>query len=253
VLHYSGSHAPARAIATSDRIGSAESADPDADVGCFRTRSAPTCGARDRPNGSTDDIHDFSGEKEVSVKWVIETKSFAFGKPTERKRLEGTDLWADQMLGRAQITAYWKSDEQACWNGWAVWSDCAKERDCLMDTEPCESDSSEQVPAITNYQRQKRTRFALGTPLDQLDSEDGSMAREGFEFQLRLENMGRFRIKRIQLVAEMLPEDLMGDISHTTPLTPDQNDCPTGTCSEVECCPPDDYTYEIEADEPSIP
>ena len=41
----------------------------------------------------------------------------------------------------------------------------------------------------------------------------GGFTRDGYEFQLRYVNTGRFRLKRVAMVAQRLQEDIYGDLS----------------------------------------
>jgi hypothetical protein len=111
----------------------------------------------------------------------------------------------------------------------------------------CDADPAQtQVALFTNYRKQKRSRIDFGPPPDSVDAQDESFARDGYEFQLRFENTGRFGLKRLNMVAEDLPEEEGGDMRQITCATATSDDCQT-TCREKECCDPDDYSYNIES------
>ena len=188
---------------------------------------------------------DFDGTNRVETEWIVETKGFTFGLPKEKKRLQGADGWMDDLSGNVSATLRFRTDDSACWIPWSKWSDCAKVRDCT-ETEVCDTDPAQQQVAITNYRHQKRSRISFSEPPDVVDSEDESMSRDGFEFQLRFENTGRFRMKRLDVVAERQPENIQGDMRNTTCLTATSDECQSA-CREKECCDPDDYGYDIEA------
>jgi len=53
----------------------------------------------------------------------------------------------------------------------------------------------------------------LPQPPDKCDIQTGGFTRDGYEFQLRYVNTGRFRLKRVAMVAQRLQEDIYGDLS----------------------------------------
>jgi hypothetical protein len=155
---------------------------------------------------------DFDGYDDVPIDWTIETRSLTFGEPTNKKRLVSAEQWYDQVMGNIEAKVYFKANEGECWQPWAEIKDCAKYRNCEPGEISC-------PPAVINcqevkyYQPPARSRIALPQPPDKCDVQTGGFTRDGYEFQLRYVNTGRFRLKRVAMVAQRLQEDIYGDLS----------------------------------------
>jgi hypothetical protein len=155
---------------------------------------------------------DFDGFDDAPIDWTIETRSLTFAEPTNKKRLVSADQWYDQVMGDIESKVYFKANEGECWQPWAEFKDCAKYRNCEPGEISC-------PPAVINcqevkyYQPPTRSRIALPQPPDKCDVQTGGFTRDGYEFQLRYVNTGRFRLKRVAMVAQRLQEDIYGDLS----------------------------------------
>lgn len=155
---------------------------------------------------------DFDGFDDAPIDWTIETRSLTFAEPTNKKRLVSAEQWYDQVMGDIESKVYFKANEGECWQPWAEFKDCAKYRNCEPGEISC-------PPAVINcqevkyYQPPSRSRIALPQPPDKCDVQTGGFTRDGYEFQLRYVNTGRFRLKRVAMVAQRLQEDIYGDLS----------------------------------------
>jgi hypothetical protein len=155
---------------------------------------------------------DFDGFDDAPIDWTIETRSLTFAEPTNKKRLVSAEQWYDQVMGDIESKVYFKANEGECWQPWAEFKDCAKYRNCEPGEISC-------PPAVINcqevkyYQPPTRSRIALPQPPDKCDVQTGGFTRDGYEFQLRYVNTGRFRLKRVAMVAQRLQEDIYGDLS----------------------------------------
>jgi hypothetical protein len=155
---------------------------------------------------------DFDGFDDSPIEWTIETRSLTFAEPTNKKRLVSAEQWYDQVMGSIESKVYFKANEGECWQPWAEFKDCAKYRNCEPGEISC-------PPAVINcqevkyYQPPVRSRIALPQPPDKCDIQTGGFTRDGYEFQLRYVNTGRFRLKRVAMVAQRLQEDIYGDLS----------------------------------------
>ena len=155
---------------------------------------------------------DFDGFDDSPIEWIIETRSLTFAEPANKKRLMSAEQWYDQVMGNIEAKVYFKANEGECWHPWAEIKDCAKYRNCEPGEISC-------PPAVINcqevkyYQPPARSRIALPQPPDKCDVQTGGFTRDGYEFQLRYVNTGRFRLKRIAMVAQRLQEDIYGDLS----------------------------------------
>jgi hypothetical protein len=155
---------------------------------------------------------DFDGFDDSPIEWTIETRSLTFAEPANKKRLVSAEQWYDQVMGSIESKVYFKANEGECWQPWAEFKDCAKYRNCEPGEISC-------PPAVINcqevkyYQPPARSRIALPQPPDKCDVQTGGFTRDGYEFQLRYVNTGRFRLKRVAMVAQRLQEDIYGDLS----------------------------------------
>ena len=155
---------------------------------------------------------DFDGFDDAAIEWTIETRSLTFAEPANKKRLVSAEQWYDQVMGSIESKVYFKANEGECWQPWAEFKDCAKYRNCEPGEISC-------PPAVINcqevkyYQPAARSRIALPQPPDKCDIQTGGFTRDGYEFQLRYVNTGRFRLKRVAMVAQRLQEDIYGDLS----------------------------------------
>jgi hypothetical protein len=155
---------------------------------------------------------DFDGFDDSPIEWTIETRSLTFAEPANKKRLVSAEQWYDQVMGSIESKVYFKANEGECWQPWAEFKDCAKYRNCEPGEISC-------PPAVINcqevkyYQPPSRSRIALPQPPDKCDVQTGGFTRDGYEFQLRYVNTGRFRLKRVAMVAQRLQEDIYGDLS----------------------------------------
>jgi hypothetical protein len=155
---------------------------------------------------------DFDGFDDSPIEWIVETRSLTFAEPANKKRLMSAEQWYDQVMGDIEAKVYFKANEGECWHPWAEIKDCAKYRNCKPGEISC-------PPAVINcqevkyYQPPARSRIALPQPPDKCDVQTGGFTRDGYEFQLRYVNTGRFRLKRVAMVAQRLQEDIYGDLS----------------------------------------
>jgi hypothetical protein len=155
----------------------------------------------------------------------------------EAKKLAGADFWVDSVKGEITVEAKFRSDLAPCWFDWATATDCATYRDCATGEE-C------HVPRV--MRAQTRNRIALPSPPDHSDTINGTLARFGGEFQLRLELSGRLAIRKLRIFAEVDSENLYGTPKTTECVTPAEPVCQTEACKEETCadtCVDTDFSY----------
>jgi hypothetical protein len=181
---------------------------------------------------------DYDGLDDVRTEWIFESRSFFFGQPSNLKRLWAGEMWYDRMMGQVNFTTKYRANESECWNVWTTFNDCAEYRSCTGY--PCQE--------IQYYKPAARSRIGLPQPGDQNDPQTGGFTRDGYEFQVRFEFLGRCRLKKLVLAAEPLQEDLFGDIAKAACVEPTDVDCQTD-CLALECAgvcsEPPDYDYQI--------
>lgn len=179
---------------------------------------------------------DRDGTDDVRIKWVVEGKSYAFGKPDSPKRLLRGDVWFDDVTGEVSMTSRFRSDLGPCWTNWSRWTACTKYRDC----DPVEAPDC-QVPL--SYKGQVRSQIALPSP-PEVSTPEGSLSHTGYDIQWRLEFEGHLRMKRIKLTAVDQPDFVFGAMEGVECVENTDPDCPTG-CATQACCDLDDFGYTI--------
>lgn len=195
---------------------------------------------------------DFDGSDDVPIEWAVESRGMTFGNPNNVKRLMGSVQWMDKILGEVQVSAKYRADESECWRDWATWNDCVKYRAC-DDAEECSEYPGTMVRPVETYRAQTRPFVGLPQPPDIPEQQTGGFTRDGYEFQVRLECSGYFRLKRFVAIAHEPEQPLYGNLTNTTCPDVTVPDCPTGTCPGVTCCDPDDYGYRINAEDSTLP
>ena len=188
---------------------------------------------------TADGLFDFDGLGDVPVQWIVETRSMTFNQPMDLKRLESLETWYDRVAGQVSVNVRFRPNENECWTTWGTVDDCAQYKDC-GPYYPCK-DFRVLKPA-------SRSRRSFPRPPAVVDPQTGRHTNEGFEFQVRMENTGRFRMKRIMVGAMAVQQPGTGDISGFACPAPQQDACQTG-CIEIECAgycsSPPDYEYLI--------
>lgn len=188
---------------------------------------------------SRDGMFDFNGSGDVQIGWILETRGMTFSSPDSLKRLDGAETWYDLVAGNVSMLVRFRPNENECWSTLGTVADCAKYQDCGA-TYPCKTVRILK-PAV-------RSRIAFPQPPAIADPQSGRHTREGFEFQLRFENSGRFRLKRLAVLANPVQQSGFGDVSKFQCPPPQSGSCQT-ECLELECAgycsQPEDYSYTI--------
>lgn len=186
-----------------------------------------------------DGLFDFSGTGDTPIEWVVETRGMTFNSPNELKRLDGAETWYDRVAGNVSMSVRFRPNENECWSQMGSIEDCARYQDCGA-TYPCKT--------VRILKPAARSRIAFPQPPAIPDPQSGRHTREGFEFQFRLENSGRFRLKRLAVLANEVQQPGFGDISRFQCPPAQAGSCQT-ECLELECAgycsQPEDYAYKI--------
>lgn len=189
---------------------------------------------------------------DVPIQWIVETRGMNSQKPTERKRLMGLVQWFDKLAGEVSLNAMYRADEGECWHPWSRWSDCAKYRDCEA-TGTCPDSPYTPAHVIRTNRPQFRSYIGLFQPPDVTEPQGGGLTRDGFEFQFRFECSGRFRLKRLVGLFDLIGSDPWGDLRQTTCGTTETGACADGSCGSVACCDRNDFGYIVESQDAVIP
>lgn len=184
---------------------------------------------------------DFDGGADVPIQWIMETRSMTAGEPSSQKKLEGAEFWYDQVAGQIEIGIKYRPDLEQCWNTAGLMTDCAKYQNC-DETIPCGYTTTLDV---RYYKGQARSRFGIPTPPNVPDQQRGGYTRYGYEFQLRFENSGYFRLKRSIITMSDVQENQNPNLAKSQCVTAAEIACDSSACPGVECCDPNDYSYSI--------
>lgn len=163
-----------------------------------------------------DDTND-SGEARIT--WIIETPGYVFRNPNQLKQLETARIWIDRLYGKVDFTLYWRNDQNACWNFWNAWSQCASRNNC-------EDPDQEFCPyPTTTYKEQYRAMMRMPSPPAVCDQQSNRPSDWGYSFQLRLVVKGFCRIRGIFVYAWPKVEEVFSDMVCVGDIT-------CGTCTE---------------------
>lgn len=137
--------------------------------------------------------------KDRRTKGFIETRSYSFQNPLELKRLEGVEIYVKGVKGRVDFKLFYKPDDYPCWIEWGRQQVvCANWRDCP------EPDALCTTPVV--YRPGYKTRLNFGQPPRVDHAVDDKPAREGYEFQFRLEWQGHCVIRKFAAKA-FIPDE----------------------------------------------
>jgi hypothetical protein len=189
-----------------------------------------------------DDLFDRNALDDIQINWITESRGMTFERPSVLKRLMGCVQWFDRIAGEVSLQAFYRADDSECWHNWDRWSDCAEYRSCAA-TETCPEYPYGAVQPIKPFRSQFRPYIGLTQPPDVPEGQTGGLTRDGYEFQVRFECSGRFRQKRMILLADELAMDMWGDSRKVTCATEETGDCATGACPTVACCDKDDFLH----------
>jgi len=197
-------------------------------------------------------LFDRDDEDNIPIQWIVETRGMTADTPTRWKRLMGAIQWLDEIKGEVAVQAYYRADESACWHNWDRWSACVEYRNCSTNA-ICPTYPYAASQEIQPLQAQYRPFIGLTQPPDVPESQHGGLTRDGFEFQLRLECSGRFRLKRLQMMFDLIAQPLWGDARATECAEPEDGSCNEDACASLLCCARDDYGYHIDSDDDEFP
>lgn len=145
---------------------------------------------------SRNDDHDDDGD--IPIYSFLETRAYDFS-PTsnefELKKLETGELWINEVSGDVSFDVKYRPDEYPCWVDWHDFEVCAKTDGCTT------SDVDANCPTVETFNSQYRSRLGFGTPADTRDGVVGRSFRMGYEFQLRLQWIGKAKIQKMILGA----------------------------------------------------
>lgn len=135
------------------------------------------------------------------IQWQLETRSYDFQKPYNRKRLLRLDTWLSDLRGEAEMEIFYRLDGRSCWTPWTpTWKRCATISDpLLLETNP-------NVEGILQNRPQVRTQITQPKPPNVCEAVQGGFTNCGFEVQIRYVGTGRVTLDKGVIWAEDLVE-----------------------------------------------
>lgn len=136
---------------------------------------------------------DFSGP----IPWRLDMRSMDFDTPFNEKKIQGADLWVDDVTSEVVIHAKYKSDQEPDWQEWQTLN-------VIEAVGECQATDCAGVPTIRKGYYPRRS---LITPPPSCNEQTRRQGRRCFEFQTQLSGEGHCILKRYRLNAVMLDED----------------------------------------------
>jgi hypothetical protein len=135
------------------------------------------------------------------ISWFLETPAYGFvDGGWSLKRLNYADAWFDRIAGSVDFTASYREDVYPFWNSWHNWNVCAPVQACAVTN--C------HIPQTAEQYRSRQRLPRLDA--NACDSITDKPHRDGYRFQMKLEVSGFCRVRQLRLIAENLPEDVVG-------------------------------------------
>ena len=144
---------------------------------------------------STDELTD------SRVTCYVETARRSFGALGTRKRLERVDVYVSNLLGRADVSVYWRADVNQKWRLADTFTFCAQ----YNDPEETSDETPHVFKNLVAQHRSQAKTFTLNPSRD-LISKYGTHI--GFEFQFRIVWTGHMELTRVVAHASPLDESV---------------------------------------------
>ncbi len=145
---------------------------------------------------------------------LIETKSMTFQDGSQKKSLHSCEIFVDQIVDTVTLTIKFRPDQYPSWVTWQTVELCSNVTQC----EP--SDSC--APWLL-HQKTYAARIMLTQPPESCNEIAGTIVREGYEFQFRIEGQGSFRLRKFKPHAKLRTDKQEGD-------------CASYECKTFEAC-----------------
>ncbi len=171
------------------------------------------------------DKEDTNDSGNARITWILETPGYVMGSANVLKELETARIWIDRLYGKVDFTLYWRNDQNACWNFWNAWSQCAARNSC-------EDPGVEFCPyPTTTYKEQYRAMMRMPKPEGVCDLQSDRPSVYAYSFQLRLVIKGFCRVRGISVYAWPRTEEVFSDMVCVGDIT-------CGSCDEGMAGPP---------------
>lgn len=168
----------------------------------------------------------FDKDGTVRIQSSIESAAYFWENPRHRHKLDGFELFVDQLEGTVNFDFKYRPDQSPVWYDYKSLSVCATIRDC-SPTDGC------HVPR--HLKRQYRSRLWAGTPPSICETGQKKPSKEGYNFSIRVAWTGKARLK-------------MGFLHQLPIQEPAYGECiGTEACEAIDSCEPDPWTYNADA------
>lgn len=126
---------------------------------------------------------------DTRVNWYVEFPAFTWGREFDMKKLDGGELWVDKLFGTVDFKVYYRVDANPCWQLWHAGQICTARSSCeSIDNPICYPEEvfreSGKIPI----------QFPV-PPLAPCSAIDARPMNIGFQFQVKVEVSGWFRIR----------------------------------------------------------
>lgn len=156
------------------------------------------------------------------IVWQLELRSMSFGDPNQRKRLDGGELFINDLIGSASFHVEYVPDDYPCYFDWYTNTECAKYQTC--------SPTDCKIPTL---RAQYRTRWNLPQPPDVCAPGTSPLRPPRFFYRLqpRITINGKAKITKMLFHANNQFQ------------SPSELCTVSGDCVSLDCCPDSPYTY----------
>lgn len=149
----------------------------------------------------------------TKIPCLIETKAYDFQTPGIWKILQDLELWIDSVRGDVIFDIKYRPDQWPCWFDWITFKVEAKDKECNespLDPTQC------QTPV--SFEDQYRPRLWIGQPPNQTTPILETLARFGYQFQLRIQWTGNCRLRQGIIYADLKEETPILNTQRVQPL-----------------------------------
>jgi hypothetical protein len=179
------------------------------------------------------------------ILWQFETPAYTWGHEFDLKRLDGGELWVDQIFGTVEMRIDYRPDADPCWQPWYQTKFCAARTSCEDLTDP--------ICYPTEAQYCDANKFPITLPRPQPGSPTALNCRPsdiGYQFQMRVTIKGSCRVRGLLLYAldvERQPFDGLNKPILPKPPAPQTTYQNTAQTATVDCADGNPFSYTVPA------
>jgi hypothetical protein len=152
--------------------------------------------------GFYDQFNDGDSITRTPVQSLLETRSMTFQDGSQKKSLHSCEIFVDQIVDTVTLTIKFRPDQYPGWVTWQTVTLCANVTQCDMPA---------NCAIWLTRQKQYAARIMLTQPPESCNEIAGTVVREGYEFQFRIESEGSFRLRKFKPHAKLRTDKQEGD------------------------------------------